>query len=282
MRFLPIIASLTLLLFGCRAHSWVERLMRVDLNGTLMGRPGYIRGAVSRLDSSFNDFAMQHQLPPVARYDGPMIEMPDHICKETQVFGNYSQDLPALRASPGDFIALQYQENGHVTLPEITPQKNTSGRVYIYGTSTPSSEDTLLSIHKVWNEDGTGGNGRGRLLAVRPFDDGRCYQINGGIISTERRTKYPKAAMAPQGADLWCQNDIRLPVDISGYFTLYWVWDWPTLPSIEIPAGIPEVYTSCMDIEIAPTIQQGQVKYVGGQDLNFAGIETQLLGGDFM
>lgn len=47
MSVVEIITSLTALFSGCVAYSCVERLMKVDLNGTLVTLPGYIRGATS-------------------------------------------------------------------------------------------------------------------------------------------------------------------------------------------------------------------------------------------
>lgn len=257
------------------AHSWVEQLRRIDLDGTMQGKPGFVRGAVSRLDPEFaGDLSMQYLLPPNGR--NPELYISDHICKDTQTIGNYSERFPQLLAQPGDYIALQHQENGHVTLPQNTPQKNSSGMIYVYGTSSPAEFDTLLSIHKVWNEHGTGGDGRGRLLAVQPFDDGQCYQINDGKISTSRQRQYPKQALDPQGADLWCQSDIRLPLDVVNSYTLYWVWDWPSAPTQAFPSGQPELYTSCADIGVLQGKQDGKVTFEHGQDLNSAGIRGQL------
>lgn len=267
-----------LVFFGslCQAHSWVERLMKISTNGTLIGAPGYIRGAVSRLSPDFSDHAMMNLLPPE---DGRCIARTrdsDMICKGTQAVGNYSSDYPRLRASPGDFIALQFQENGHVTLPWNSPQKANAGKVFIYGTPSSIDGETLHSIHKAWNEEGTGGNQRGKLLAVWPFDDGRCYQINDGPISVSRRQTYRKEAIGPQYEDLWCQADIRLPVDIHDQYTLYWVWDWPSMPSQQYPSGQTEIYTSCMDILLDDRVQDEDMDYGEGQDLNFAAVEDQV------
>jgi hypothetical protein len=254
------------------AHSWVERLRILDVNGTMIGREGYMRGALSRLNPAFNDLRQQYLLPPIGRDPNVGILPNDTICNTS-----YRQELPPLKARPGEYIALQYQENGHVTLPGNSPHKANSGVVYIYGTPFPVEDDALLSIHKVWNAEGTGGDKRGVLLASRYFDDGRCYQINNGSISTERQISYNKIPMDPQGADLWCQNDIRLPgiIDTENY-TIYWVWDWPSLPTAAFPQGQPEIYTSCMDIMILPGLQADNVAYHEGQDLNFAGVETQM------
>ncbi len=83
--------------------------------------------------------------------------------------------------------------------------------------------------------------------------------------------------MDPQGADLWCQNDMQLPTNISGHYTLYWVREWLTIPTNTTPRGRTEVYTSCMDVQILSGIQNGTISFERGQDLNLAGIEEQML-----
>lgn len=243
-------------------HSWVERLMRIELNGTMIGDPGYIRGTMSRLDPAFTDTVMQSLLTD---FDEP-------ICKATQATRRYSVEFPALKAHAGDFVALQYQENGHVTMLRNSPHKAGSGEVFVYGTSMPHGNDHLASVYGVWNREGTGGSARGRLLGTWSFDDGQCYQINEGYLSRERQRLFPKTALYPSGADLWCQIDVRLPLDISNWYTLYWIWVWPNLG----PSVSEEIYTSCMDIKVLPGTQEGSLGFVQGQDLNFAAIEEQM------
>ena len=245
------------------AHSWVERVMRIEPNGTMTGRPGFARGTVSRLKNGFTDYDMQHQVRG---------DYNDRMCKATQSFNNYSNEFPALQALPGDFIAVQYQENGHVTLPEITPQKPNSGTVYVYGSSLALEDPSLLSIHGVWKETDSS---MGKLLAKRQFDDGQCYQINDGRTSKEREFSFQKNPKPPQGADLWCQCDLRLPIDIEGVYTLYWVWDWPS-----VNGGKPEteIYTTCLDIFILPGVQTQELKYIQGQDVDISGVEYQMGG----
>jgi hypothetical protein len=81
-----------------------ERLMRVGLNGTMIGPPGYARGAASRLDTRFNDEQMQNRiLSNEHSYD-------DYMSKLTQRTANYSSQLPQLSTFPGNIIAVQYQE----------------------------------------------------------------------------------------------------------------------------------------------------------------------------
>jgi len=246
------------------AHSWVEQVRRIASNGTLIGEPGYPRGMVDRNDPGFNDGLFVHLLPPNGRAGGPVITDDDNISKHP--VGDYTDKFPMIKAAPGELVALRYQENGHVSLPDNQPNKPLNrGTVFIYGTSEPQDDDKLLSIHRVWNTEGTGGDGRGRLIATRNYDDGQCHQENNGEIATARKAQFPKTADALQGTGLWCQVDVRIPddVDIDSTYTLYWVWDWPTLTPQAAEAsrnGIyntqgenvvtPEVYTSVVDVAV--------------------------------
>ena len=227
--------------------------MVIDSDGSFVGAPGYPRGNVRRGTAGFSDPAMVNLLPPNGRANNLLDT--DLMCKSTQSKPNQSDGSPALKAAPGSMIALRYQENGHVTLPENQLGKPANrGNVYIYGTLDPQPTDTLLKIHKVWNEDGSGGDKRGKLLATQNFDDGQCYQINGGSISKQRQAQFPHATSQLMGADLWCQNDIKLPAEATAgkSYTLYWVWDWPTAPNVDpgLPKGKQEIYTTCMDVEV--------------------------------
>jgi hypothetical protein len=185
--------------------------------------------------------------------------------------------------SAGAAIALRYQENGHVTLPETLPGKpRNRGTIYVYGTTKPKEDEKFLDVHKVWNEDGTGGDRRGFLLAKRNYDDGRCYQINGESISTRRQAEFPHEDDPYMGSDLWCQADIAIPNDApSGKpYTLYWVWDWPTAPGVDPndKNGKQEVYTTCMDVDVVDRSNSRMdqaAKYDYGQSLNGASIPEQ-------
>lgn len=245
------------------AHSWVEQLQRLASNGTMIAPVGYQRGFVSRDNPLFKGDISDDlwQLPPNARAAGPVIYASDPICSPQQSSSNYTNsDFPMLVTAPGDYIALQHEENGHVTIPTTQANKpRNRGTIYIYGTEQARSNDTLLAIHNVWNVNGTGGDGRGRLLATRNYDDGQCYQDNSGAISTSRQAQFKKVSENPMGGDLWCQSDIQLPTDITtgANYTLYWVWDWPTLNKANAMIGEegvnvtkPEIYTSCVDMQI--------------------------------
>ncbi|KAJ9210288.1 hypothetical protein DTO166G4_8139 [Paecilomyces variotii] len=278
---LTAVLSLSLIATTIDAHSWVEQLMVIAPNGTFIGSPGYARGNVLRTAPGFSDPTMVYLLPPDDRAN--VIYPTDPMCKDTQRTRNQTAGSPRLRAAPGAAIALRYQENGHVTLPWNQPGKpENRGTLYVYGTTQPRENDTFLGIHKVWNQNGTGGDKRGVLLSVQNFDDSRCYQINNGNISTHRQAVFPHQANQLMGADLWCQQDIALPSDAptGKPYTLYWVWDWPTLPNIDpnLPKGKLEMYTTCMDIDVveSPKVHNKLVaNYDKGQSLNEAAIPGQ-------
>lgn len=265
------------------AHSWVEQLTVIAFNGTFVGAPGYARGNYLRTTPGFNDTTMTYLIPPNTRQNVTLVLPTDKMCKDTQQTQTQTDGSPRLQASPGSAIALRYQENGHVTLPQNQPGKpKNRGTLYVYGTTEPKVGEKFLDVHGSWNADGTGGDNRGVLLSVQNFDDGRCYQINTGKISKYRQKKFPHQANQLMGADLWCQQDIRLPTTApSGkLYTLYWVWDWPTAPGVDptYPNGKKEIYTTCMDIEVVDkpnSFAKQEKSYVKGQDLNEAAIPSE-------
>lgn len=280
---------LVILLFSAAvdAHSWVEQLMVIAPNGTFVGDPGYPRGYVPRTQAGFSDTDMTNLIPPNGRPNATKILRSDNLCKASQRKQVQNKGSPRLRASAGAAIALRFQENGHVTLPQNQPGKpHNRGTIYVYGTTQPKEDEKLLDVHKVWNKDGTGGDRRGVLLTVQNFDDGRCYQINSGKISQKRQAEFPHEADQLMGADLWCQTDVAVPEDApSGKpYTLYWVWDWPTAPRADpaLPQGKAEIYTTCMDVDVddevanhVQTYMRVPVGYAQGQDLNRASIPSQ-------
>ncbi|KIW54583.1 hypothetical protein PV05_06933 [Exophiala xenobiotica] len=266
------------------AHSWVEQMMVIAPNGTLAGMPGFARGNVLRSSPGFGDPTMVNLIPPDGRTVNQILPS-DLMCKSTQTSQTQTDGSPRLQAAPGSAVALRYQENGHVTLPDNQPGKpQNRGTVYVYGTTNPSPDDSFLAIHRVWNADGTGGDGRGVLLSTQNFDDGQCYQTNGGTISTQRQAQYGHTFDDLMGNDLWCQQDIQLPSDApSGKpYTLYWVWDWPTMPGTAgFPDGKQEIYTTCMDVDIVDDIgvesfSQASVSYAAGQPLDNAAVSAEL------
>jgi len=278
-----VLAGLFALSPFANAHTWIEQLMVIAPNGTMVGEPGYARGNVLRSNPSFGDPKMVNILPPDGRTINTLVAS-DLMCKSTQTTQVQTDGSPRLQAAPGSAVALRYQENGHVSLPQAQAGKPSNrGTVYVYGTTESSPTDSFLAIHRVWNADGTGGDGRGKLLSTQNFDDGQCYQINGGTISQERQKTFSHAATALTGGDIWCQQDIAVPSDApSGKpYTLYWVWDWPTMPGTEgLAEGKQEIYTTCMDVDIvsegASAVQSEAAasSFVEGQDINNAAISS--------
>lgn len=251
--------------------------MVIALNGTFVGEPGYPRGNVKRSEPGFGDPAMSHLITG---------KPTDPMCKDSQKSpSSQSASSPRLKAAPGAYIALRFQENGHVTLPETQAGKpENRGDVFVYGTTQPKDDELFTDVHGVWTADGQGGDGRGILLAKAAYDDGQCYQINGGAISTNRQKQFAHPSNQLMGADLWCQTDVRLPSDApSGQrYTLYWVWEWPTAPGVDpgLPVGKNETYTTCMDVDTTAASNFSQKVasegFVQGQPIENAAIPAQL------
>ncbi|KAI4155326.1 MAG: hypothetical protein LQ340_001064 [Diploschistes diacapsis] len=273
--FLTALAASTFLVKQASAHSWVEMLRNVANNGTFMGDPGYPRGYFNRSAPGFNDKTMAYQV----EQNGANPSM----CMGTQQGGlPQTPGAPRLQASVGSMIALLYQENGHVTLPQNVPGKPANrGTVYVYVTDQPHENETFYSIHKIWNADGTGGDKRGKLLTTQNFDDGQCYQKNDGTISTTRQKEFNIIeATLPEGGNLWCQTDLAIPSDAqSGKpLALYWVWDWPTsVGTAGQPNGMNQTYTTCMDVDVVngssnSKVAAAPIKYVPNSDIQGAGV----------
>ncbi|PBP21293.1 hypothetical protein BUE80_DR007956 [Diplocarpon rosae] len=278
----------TAILFACNtavhAHTWVEQVRKIASNGSYVGDPGYIRNFTPRAGPGAGNVDLDlYLLPPNGRSTGNAIVATDLICKSNQLKGEQSNGFPALKAAPGDQVALRYLENGHVTKPNV-PEGHPagSGTVFIYGTEDGQDTDTYNGIHRVWNADGTGGDKRGKLIATRPFDDGQCFQINDSPISVARQAKASGFKSEDTGtSDLLCQNDFQLPTDAptSGSYTIYWVWEWPTIDQ-DGNIKLNESYTSCLDItmtsDAVATAGAFAVGAISGAAQN--GIKAQMAG----
>jgi hypothetical protein len=241
------------------AHSWNEQLAVIN-NGTFAERNGYSRGYVSRSDPGFHDSMMAYLLPPLDSRR-TRVDNTDLLCAPTQRTSNQTQGYPRLQALQGSYMAMKYLENGHVTLPQNQPGKPAgAGTVFVFGTSHPDDRETLNRVLQ-WTADGKGGDGRGMLLTVQNFDDGRCYQVNGGNISMTRQRQFPNPIAGSPGSvhEQWCETDVMIPVDVpaNSLYTIYWVWQWPTTPGVPgLPNGKDEYYTTCSDIDIV--VEQAQ------------------------
>ena len=235
------------------AHSWIEQMNVIDTHGNYTGLPGYPRGYVDRASPGFSDSMMTYLLPPnsVGR---TRVNASDLLCKPTQrTPNNNTQNFPSLIARPGDHVAMKYLENGHVTLPQNQLGKpGSAGLVYVYATTSPVENETLTNVLS-WTTNNT--LDQGRLLTIQNFDDGRCYQINSGSISVARQQEFPDPIPGQPGSvhEQWCETDMQVPTDAQvGLLTVYWVWQWPTMPNIDpgVPNGKDEIYTTCSDFQI--------------------------------
>ena len=225
---LRVFAAAMILVTSVSAHSWIESAFRIAPNGSFTGDPGYPRGYVPRSQPGWSDKQAQHLIPAAGGYNG------------TEVLNKYPFDanpkLPMLEAAPGDKVSILHLENGHVTLPQNQANKPLNrGTVYLYGTAQPKDQEKLFDVHLLWNQDGSGGDKRGQLLATRNYDDGQCFQDNSQPIAQERVNK-----LAADGAsltkELKCQSAITIPKDLKPgtVYTVYWYWDWPSLDPAKI------------------------------------------------
>lgn len=206
------------------AHSWIESAYKYNPSTlSFFGSPGYPRGGNFRrlsAETGLTDTEYVYRIPANGAYTG------QETINERPIEANRPDET--LEAAPGDHIAIMHLENGHVSYPQPGRPLN-QGNVYIYGTSQPRDHDRLADIHLVWNAEGTGGDGRGRLLATRNYDDGQCYEGNAGSkVATTRSAALPGSDAA---TSMPCQSNIQLPDDLEpgSNYTVYWYWDWPLL-----------------------------------------------------
>jgi hypothetical protein len=241
----------------------------LDDSGAYSGTPGYPRGFVPRGDPKFNDDAMTVRLPVTGR-TGPndaanRVVDTDTVCSTAQASpSTQNPGYPQLVAGPGSYVALRYLENGHVSMPDNQPGKpGSGGLVYVYGTTNNKVNPKILDVMS-WKS--TSSLDQGRLLAINTYDDGRCHQIRNTLPTDPPP---PWRNFSPQrqkdfnnGGELACETNIQIPTDAKDSLTLYWVWQWPSLPNQTDPSGKPlgitvgkdEIYTTCMDVKIgSPT-----------------------------
>ncbi|KAF2274337.1 uncharacterized protein EI97DRAFT_345050, partial [Westerdykella ornata] len=258
---------------GVLGHTWIEQLRNIDAQGNYVGEFGYPRGMYSKTDPGYDGDKMNHQVPSVKEKSFPFISADSPLCHPAQRKPEQSSDkYPRLKTAPGQFIAMRYMENGHITKPETRLGKpDQSGPVYIYGTTQPKEDEKLANVLQ-WTADGQGGDKRGVLLTVNNYDDGRCYEINDKPISKERQAKFPNYAAGqvsdgPGNYPLFCESNVAIPKDaaVGKPYTLYWVWQWNTVPGVDpgLPKGQDEYYTTCMDVDVVDVIQQGAKAQLG-------------------
>lgn len=194
------------------------------------------------------DLEMTHLLPANSQ---TTLSNDDRMCKASQSTRNMT--YARLKAPAGSMLALRYREGGHISLSSRRPEKLTTGTVSVYGTSVPVTDERIMNVHLIWNANGTGGNGRGRLLARASFDDGICYENNGSPLSKLRQGKLPPEITPDIGGHVVCAINVKVPAELrsGSLFTMYWVWDWPSIQQSTYELGKAELYTTCIDIELA-------------------------------
>jgi hypothetical protein len=173
-------------------HTWGEQLRNINDKGQYVGAYGYMRGYRVRGGPNYNEDALVQRMP-ASNNDGKIFITADQfLCHENQREQKQASDrFPRLQTAPGNFVAIRYQENGHVTTADTIVRKpEKGGTVYVYGTTDPKSDEELIDILQ-WTQDGKGGNKRGVLLAMNDYDDGRCYLNNETPIAQERKKADP-------------------------------------------------------------------------------------------
>ncbi|KAI4595781.1 hypothetical protein KJ359_006418 [Pestalotiopsis sp. 9143b] len=219
------------------AHTWVEMIRRISSTGAFVGETGYAMGHMNRTDTGFADTAVQVKFLDVTTNPS--------VCGDIGKAGYTNAAYPALSASPGEFVAMQYAENGHVSFPDQTPRGFRGGNVMIYATSEDVNDVGINDALYSWNAEGTGGNQKGKLIASHFFDDGQCYENpNASPIRAERAAEY-------NASSLLCQSVAQIPSDLdtSGTVNLLWIWDWDQSPNI-VGKNSTEIYTSCMTVNL--------------------------------
>ncbi|KAL2165296.1 hypothetical protein VTH06DRAFT_593 [Thermothelomyces fergusii] len=253
------------------AHSWPEQTVRLGPDGKEVGKPGADRAHIE------NGPEASFLIPPNG---GPKVFKPNHkIVRAGQAVltdSSYSEQFPMLSVAPGDFVAIKHRENGHVTRADKTNPKKpiNRGTIYLYGTTENDlSNVNLMDVHLKWTADGRGGNGKGRLLATRNFDDGQCHELRPADGDLEGIGDYRKKHVS-KADSLLCQSDIKIPEDapVGKVYTVIWVWDWPDMkePGVAVPPAeydsaeveIPETYTGVVDFKIVDPCDEslGEVK----------------------
>ena len=126
------------------AHTWAGQLTIIAPNGTFVGTSGFPRAYAPRVQGVYLNDNL-YELPQ-ASTPGNAFLPTDLICKPGyHTIGNQTAGYPVLNASPGDYIAIRYAENGHVTNPQQQAGKPLgSGTVFVYGTANPFNNDTYL------------------------------------------------------------------------------------------------------------------------------------------
>ncbi|KAI9147118.1 hypothetical protein HJFPF1_13150 [Paramyrothecium foliicola] len=264
------------------AHTWVEFVKRINGDGSFSGETGFPLPYIDRrtfVSGGGEDERLINRIFD-GRGDAPVLRSLDGHT-------GYTSEYPRLTASAGDYLALLYEENGHVTNPIETPNEIyrpfRSGNVYVYGTLANVAGIPIKDVLYSWNEDGNGGNGMGQLLGAHHYDDGQCFQARAEEVSdaniwTSRTQTYKIPS-------LHCQTALRLPDNLpsEGIYTLIWVWDWAKLEGEKAGPNLgqfkeDEIYTSVAEIQLNPRTDGTSpvINYVGPTDVRNSTIKSQI------
>lgn len=228
--YLPLALSTLLLLANTvEAHTWGEEQWRIARNGTFVGAPGFARGYQNRTVNQDQAYLVNQGhnviLPTDKIFDPAKSKLTDAM---------YSAQTPMLKVAPGDLVAFMYTENGHVSKQDLeggNAKPINRGTVYVYATyENDLSNYNFVDIHLKWNKAGTGGDGKGKLVATRNYDDGQCHEPIPGDGDKEGITTFRQDHLKGGHEQLPCQTDIKIPLDakVGKPLTIIWVWDWPT------------------------------------------------------
>jgi hypothetical protein len=206
-----IVSLLSIAAIAC-AHSWVEQIQVIGDDACYLGASGYPCGYIPSASPSFSDAAMTYLLPAAGEMRA-RISGEDLVCAPTQRTAKYSRSYTMLNAMPGNYIAIKYLENGHVTLADIPLGKPEAGGIVKVFLTLNSSATTILTTSLSWTKSGPLTDGR--LLTSQYFDDGRCYQLNASPISTSRQVQFlnPIPNQLETLHEQWCETNMQIPMD---------------------------------------------------------------------
>ena len=205
MLFMNVASFMSLIV----SHTWVEQISLLAPDDSSLSSPGYSRGndefqhdyiyiselticLVPRTSDTFlqlGDKVMTYLLSP-NKQPSNVILSADQICKLSQQLSTEAVESSKLQASAETQILLHYQKNDHITLSANTFNKLTVRMISIYDINQSCSDDTLQTIHNVWNVMNTEDDQQGQLLTQQNFDDEACYQSNDDCIWWEQCVKY--------------------------------------------------------------------------------------------